>query len=293
MTNNLYIPLQNRAVIAISGNDAETFLQGLITNDIKKVSKHKAIYALMLTPQGKFLYDFFILQIEDKYMLDCSLESLPQIIKKLSMYKLRSDVNIEDVSDKYEVVALIGDKVFEAVEHKNTGDVKQFCKGAAYIDPRTEKIFARAVIERENEYQSFKAYDFSEGEFEDYEFARINAIVPSGDSDLESEGSFPLDFGMNELNAIDYNKGCYVGQEVTARVHHKGTLRKKIYLLQTNDESPFPASETEIKIADEKAGKRLSATKNVALAILKQEIVEKNKKMCIICDTEITIKDSI
>lgn len=290
MTNNLYIPLENRSVFTVSGADAENFLQGLITNDIKKASEHKAIYALMLTPQGKFLYDFFILKINGKFFVDCATEKLAAIIKKFSMYKLRSDVVIEDVSNKYEIVALIGDGVFDAVEHKNAGDVKQFCKGAAYIDPRSDKIYARSFIEKENDYQSFKAYNFEKGTSEQHEEVRINSCIPSGDYDMQSEKSFPLDFAIDKLNGIDYQKGCYVGQEVTARVHHRGKVRKKLYLIE--GKSSLPAHGNDVLAGSSKAGIILSSCDNIGLALLQTETVEKENNMYKVNDTEVMIRNN-
>jgi folate-binding Fe-S cluster repair protein YgfZ len=105
MTNNLYIPLKERAVLKLTGGDVIQFLQGLVTNDVTKTDNGYVVYALMLTPQGKFLYDFFIAKMEGFYLIDCKKENLPEIIKKFKMYKLRSDVQIEDVSNKYEVVS--------------------------------------------------------------------------------------------------------------------------------------------------------------------------------------------
>ncbi|MDA0780769.1 MAG: hypothetical protein PQ612_06510 [Rickettsiales bacterium] len=288
MTNNLYIPLTKRATIQISGKDSKQFLQGLITNDINKVNDDKVIYALMLTPQGKFLYDFFIAHREGAYLLDCQKELLPQIIKKLSMYKLRSDVQIEDVSQKYEIAALLGDKVFEVMEGREN-NVRQFCKGVAYIDPRNDKIFARSFIEIDNDYQSFEAFDFQLGAFVDYEYARINACVPEGGADLESGGAFPHDFGMDSLNAVDYNKGCYVGQEVTARVHHKGNIRKRLYVVESNEENKLSSGQ-EVKSGDEKIGQVFSTIKNVALAVLIQEKVEKNNFVCNVNEMKIKVR---
>lgn len=274
MTNNLYIPLKHRAVIAISGADSEKFLQGLITNDIKK-AESSAIYALMLTPQGKFLYEFFIVKKDDEYLIDCSAADKDEILKKLKMYKLRSDVILTDLSDKYESVAIIGDGVFDAIgdaPHK-AGSTKPFCKGVAYIDPRSEKLFGRSFIEIENEYQSFKAYEFSEGFIDDYEQARIEAGIADGDNDMEKEGSFPLDFAMNDIGAIDYKKGCYVGQEVTTRVHHRGKIRKRPYMVTAD--SPLPPKGTEVTSNGEKIGIMLSSNKNIGLALLQSEKVAK------------------
>jgi folate-binding protein YgfZ len=290
MTNNLYIPLENRGVLAISGCDAATFLQGLITNDINKVNPDRAIYALMLTPQGKFLYDFFIFMMDNKYILDCNSDKLAEISKKLSMYKLRSDVKIENLSEQYEVVALLGEKAIQMIGY-DAGTVKTFGNSIVYIDPRGEKIYARAIIERENNYQLFEESGFAQGTFEAYENARINAGVPSGNVDMSTEGPFPLFFNMNELNAIDYKKGCYVGQEVTARMHHRGNIRKKLYVIESASNSPFPAAGAEIKAGDESIGKLLSSTNSAALCILLRERVEKEKYVYKVNDLEITIRE--
>jgi folate-binding protein YgfZ len=288
MTNNLYIPLKERAVLKLTGGDVIQFLQGLVTNDVTKTDNGYVVYALMLTPQGKFLYDFFIAKMEGFYLIDCKKENLPEIIKKFKMYKLRSDVQIEDVSNKYEVVSLIGDKVFELIGGEQI-KIRPFCKGLAYIDPRNDNLFARSFIEIENNYQSFKAFDFNEGQIEDYNFARINAGVPEGGVDLLSQQSFPHDFGMNNLNAIDYNKGCYVGQEVTARVYHKGKNRKKLYVLDSQGQGDIDSNQ-EVRVLDEKVGTTLSATNNVALAVLFHEKVENNDYMCNINGMKIKVR---
>lgn len=289
MTNNLYVSLKNRSVFTVSGVDATKFLQGLITNDINKVDEKNVIYALMLTPQGKFLYDFFIAKFNGEYLVDCDKLQLPAIIKKLSMYKLRSDVKITDASDKFEVVALIGDKVFDVIKNETDGDTRPFCKGVAYIDPRTPKVFARSFIERENNYQSFKAFEFEAGEFNNYEDIRINSCIPTGNADMMPESSFPHDFAMDELNAIDYKKGCYVGQEVTARVHHKGSVNKKLYVVSSLKNEKLPEIGSEILAGDKKAGVLLSAYNKTALALLNKDMVEKENCTYKVNDIEITI----
>jgi len=290
ITNNLYIPLKNRSVIEISGSDSKKFMQGLITNDINKVDENSAIYALMLTPQGKFLYDFFIAEKEGILLVDCNKEDLPNIIKKLKMYRLRSDVVIEDASEKYEVASLVGAKVFEVIEGKDSS-VRQFCKGVAFLDSRVSDMYARSFIEIDNNYQSFEAFDFKKGTMYDYEDIRINAGVPKGSLDMVSQQSFPHEFGMDKLNAIDYNKGCYVGQEVTARVHHKSKARKGLYVVEADSDGwGFPEMGTDVKIGDEKIGTLLSSTANIALAILMQEKVEKNNFTCNVNEMELKVR---
>jgi len=288
MTQNLYIPLNNRAVISITGADKKTFLQGIITNDINKLDEKNSIYALMLTPQGKFLYDFFISEREDLIFIDCAADKISEIRKKLSLYKLRSDVKIEDASETYEVVALIGDGVYKAVEDSTAGYTRKFCKGVAYIDPRSKNMFARSVIERENNYQSFIAYEFEKGELTAYEDVRIGEKIPEGGVDIIYGQDFPLDFGLDKIGAIDYKKGCYVGQEVTARVYHRGKIRKQLYLAKCPSALPFGADVTSDEI---KIGKTLSSTKTHIILLLNQEKVANLKNSCKVSDTDITLLD--
>src|SRR5262245_8080778 len=146
MPNNLYIPLENRSIISISGSDNGKFLQGLITNDIKKCNEQRTIYALMLTPQGKFLYDFFISKLDEQFLLDCNTAQLAEIIKKLQMYKLRSNVVIEDRSNEYEVISIIGTKVFKNLGSMEPGYTKKLPEGIIYIDPRSTNLYARVIL---------------------------------------------------------------------------------------------------------------------------------------------------
>lgn len=290
MANNIYISLANRSVIKISGADSQKFLQGLITNDINKVTENNAIYALMLTPQGKFLYDFFICHRAGEFLIDCNVEKLPEIIKKLGMYKLRSDVKIEDASEKYKVYSVIGDKVFDII-NKNLGQANEFKEGILYIDPRSTKTYGRAIIDTNTDYSEFfEGLGFTQGEFTDYEFARINACVPEGNLDLLPEKSFPHDFAMDSLNAIDYKKGCYVGQEVTARVHYKGTGRKKLYVVDAASESVLPEFNSDIISGEEKIGVLLSSNNNVGLATLIIESVEKYNFQCSVNDIKLIVR---
>lgn len=275
MTKNLYIPLPHRTAIRISGSDRATFLQGLISNNIEKASDTQAIYALMLTPQGKFLYDFFIVTQDESHLLDIPAAHKDTILKKLKMYKLRSDVIIEDLSDTHECSALLGENVWAEIEEKTAGLIHGFCKGVAYSDPRSTKLFARSFIEKENHYQSFEAKEFSKGNIEDYERLRITAAIPSADEDMISEKSFPLDFGFDKLGAIDFNKGCYVGQEVTARMHHRSDLKKALYQVKTDTASSLPASGSAVTADGHKLGELRSSVGHIGLALLRKEEVDK------------------
>jgi folate-binding protein YgfZ len=232
---NKYIPLEDRSVISISGNDAEQMLQGVITNDIKKTSHNYAIYSLLLTPQGKYLFDFFILKNHETsgYLIDISTSQKEGFLKKLKMYKLRSKAEIQDVSSDLSIAALIGEKVFDKIEKPEPGKIERFCEGSAYIDPRSKKMYARAYIKKENNYKAFEAQEFSPGGVEEYHKLRVENKVAEGAYDMSQEKSFPMHFAMKDLNAIDFEKGCYVGQEVTARMNYRGNIKKTVYKIKS------------------------------------------------------------
>jgi tRNA-modifying protein YgfZ len=205
--------LKERAVIAIGGEDAEQFLQGLISNDITKAGAEQWLYALMLTPQGKLLWDMFITIADNRYLVDVSRAQLAEALKKFKMYKLRAKVAIEDISADYMVV-VSPDTVMGLM-----------------IDPRKSELGYRGVV-------ATNAAIAEAGS--EYHLQRIMLKVVDMDCDLSPATFFPLELGMNELHAIDYNKGCYVGQEVTARTHHRGVVRKEVISVDLADESTIP-----------------------------------------------------
>lgn len=219
-----FVVLKNRAVISISGEDRKVFLQGLITGDVNKVSENQAIYALMLSPQGRFLYDFFIVEDKDRLLVDCCLDRVEEIIKKLSFYKLRLKVEMK----KEEELLVVSGKLLVG-------------GGVSFVDPRNAELGYRAIIARgfcdaviqngDEQSELLCQGDVSSCSDDEYNFRRINLKIPD-DSDLTFEKSFPLEFGFDDLNAIDYKKGCYVGQEITARTHYKGVIRKKVFLIE-------------------------------------------------------------
>lgn len=238
--------LEKKSVIKITGQDALVFLQGLITNDIKNASKDTLIYALMLTPQGKFLYDFFIQKIEDGYLLEIPKTYQEEIVKKLNFYKLKAKVEIAKTTLK----------VFVIWENDTFG----------LKDPRG--IFFRLYS------QQFPKD--TKGSYQEYNLLRIKNTIVCGQEDLISGQSFPLQFNMNEMNAIDYLKGCYVGQEVTARSHHRGKIKKQIKTIISDGifEEKLPLNQNNIEI-----GQITSFEKNFALAQIDVEALKQEEKI--------------
>ncbi len=195
------IQLSDRAIIEISGSDRKKFLQGLITNDINKTSENNLIYACMLNAQGRFLYDFFIFEQSEKLLLDCYAPRRDEILQKFGFYKLRSQVTIKKNDEL---------KVFSTL------------KKSQFNDPRNNALGFRLYAKEETATDTINSYHF----------IRITNKIPESEYDLTYEKSFIAEFNFDNLNAIDYNKGCYVGQEPTARIHHLGEVRKEIIYLK-------------------------------------------------------------
>lgn len=241
--------LSNRSVIKVTGKDAEPFLQGLISNDINKCSNESLLYSMLLSPQGRFLYDFFILKIEGGFLLDCPKKYVLEIISKLSLYKLRQEIDIVNLSQTHKV--FVSDKQLDGF----------------LIDPRCSEMGYRIISSK----------DFSsETKVAEYEELRIKKLIPDADKDFVYNKSFPLEFGANELNAIDYKKGCYVGQEVTARTNYRGVVRKKLYRFEANTDVK---SGSEIHASGEKIGVALGMEGNFGLCLLNIEDYEKHVVM--------------
>ena len=201
-----FIKLKNRGLIHLEGSDRHDFLQNLVTNDISLLTTDQSVYACLLTPQGKFLHDFFILEGDGFTLLDCEGGARAQdLYSRLNMYRLRKDVqiSIEEQNDVY------------AVFNADTG----------LPDPRHQAMGRR----------SFEKPDLPEAPFETWDALRISLTIPDGSRDLIPEKSTMAEGRMDTLNAVDYNKGCYVGQEVTARIHHKGLAKKQLRTFNTED----------------------------------------------------------
>ncbi len=228
------ILLSNRRVLQISGADAVSFLQGLCTNDVEKLGAEKALWAVMLTPQGKYFCDFFLYAGMGSIMLDCPEGRVDDLVKKLNMYKLRADVQIE------------------ATELKVYAVEKEW--GAA--DPRSEKIYDRVITN--------DALD--EGKLEDYAAHLIEHGVPDS-TDFVVDKTFPMHYRLEALNGVSFEKGCYVGQENTARMKFKGGVRKTLFKVEG---AALPALGEKI----EGLGVMLSSVGGKGLAVLDIAAVE-------------------
>jgi folate-binding protein YgfZ len=270
MKIKVHVPLADRGVVAISGEAARAFLQALITNDIQRVSPTCAIYAALLTPQGKFLHDFFIIEHKDRLLLDCKLDRIPDLIKRLIMYRLRAKVDIADESGKWEVgVMLAGD---EAGEPQPAGTAKTRFDGVSYTDPRHAGMGERTIrlIDADDSFPTDTVQ--LEKNRATYDALRISLGIPDTGRDLMAEKSMPLESGFDELHGVDFEKGCYVGQEVTTRMKHRNLVKKRLFPVLIDGET---APGAVIKCGDVEAGELRSAIKGRGIALLRLDLVAK------------------
>ncbi len=271
MTANRIIPLTDRGVLAIHGPETRSFLQGIITNDIAKVDRTRSIYAALLTPQGKFLFDFILHDDGgDGVLLEAQADRLGDLARRLTMYKLRSKAVIEDVSASMAVTALIGgDGPAAAKLYPGAGNAWRNGDTVACIDPRLAALGVRIV----HPAATPLARDgFAPGTLEDYQAHRLALAVPEGGSDVLVEKSFILESNFEELNAVDFNKGCYVGQELTARTKFRGTIRRRLFGVTAEGALPPPG--TPITAGSAEIGEMRSARDGIGIALIRTDRLE-------------------
>ena len=230
---NVYI-LEDRAILFVNGTDAKEFLQNLISNDINKVDESNSCFSSLLSPQGKFLFEFLIIKHKSGFFLDCEKEQIDELFRQLNIYKLRSKVEILNLSNEF-VVAAFSNEKFRTFENSKDieGHTIKYREDPILLDPRNKNLGARLIINLEKLYLSLKKLELKtskQKEYYDHSFKL--GILQQGTKKLQNK-VFSLEANFEELNAIDFKKGCYVGQENTARMKLKNKLRKKLLPIET------------------------------------------------------------
>ena len=225
---NVYI-LDDRAILYLNGEDTKEFLQNLISNDMNKVSETHTCFTSLLSPQGKFLYEFIIIKHKSGYLIDCEKSQADGLYKQLSTYKLRSKVEILNLSNEFVVAAFSYEKflTFDKVQDKSGFTIK-YREDPIFLDPRNKQLGARLIINLEKLYLSLKKLNLHDANLcEYYSFSHKLGIVPKDLNKLQNK-LFGIECNYEELNGIDFKKGCYVGQENTARIKLKNKLSKRL-----------------------------------------------------------------
>ena len=236
MKKDQIILLEDRGLISITGDDAKNFLQNIITNDIEKVNNSCSIFSALFTPQGKYLFEFFLIQSKDGYLLDCDSKATNEIISYLTKYKLRSKVQIEDQSNEY-IIGIISLEKFNEIqksENKQT-DTIEYRNSSIFIDSRNKKLGARILSTLEKLHLTIKKLELKITKPEIYfKEAHILGIPIKGVESLKDQ-LFGLEANFEELNAVDFKKGCYIGQENTARMKLKNKLRRRLLPISSTE----------------------------------------------------------
>jgi len=230
---NVYI-LDDRAILYVNGEDAKEFLQNLISNNINKVTDANSCFTSLLSPQGKFLYEFFIIKHKSGYIIDCEKPQVDGLFKQLSIYKLRSKVEILNLSNEFVVAAFGYEKFLTFDEAQDiSGFTLKYREDPIFLDPRHKKLGARLIINLEKLYLSLKKLGLKDSKLKDYySFSHKLGIVPKDLNKLQNK-LFGIECNYEELNGIDFKKGCYVGQENTARIKLKNKLSKRLLPINT------------------------------------------------------------
>ena len=226
---NVYI-LNDRAILYINGEDAKDFLQNLISNDIRKVSDTNSCFTSLLTPQGKFLFEFIVIKHKSGFLIDCEKSQVDGLFKQLNIYKLRSQIEILNLSNEFVVAAFSHEKFLTFDNSKNqAGFTLKYREDPIFLDPRNKDLGARLIINLEKLYLSLKKLDLHDADINEYySLSHKLGIVPKDLNKLQNK-LFGIECNFEELNGIDFKKGCYVGQENTARIKLKNKLSKRLF----------------------------------------------------------------
>ena len=225
---NVYI-LEDRGLLYVSGEDCKEFLQNIVTNNINNVDEKNSCYSALLTPQGKYLYDFNILKHKSGYLLDCEKKNIDKLFKQLNLYKLRSKVEILNLSNEF-VIAVISKERFLDMENSssNAGSTIKFRGDSIFLDPRNIELGARIVTNLEKLYLSLKKLGLQSADKNEYYKLSHEIGIPQNNTEKLQNKLFGIECNFDELNAIDFKKGCYIGQENTARIKLKDKLNKRL-----------------------------------------------------------------
>ena len=227
-TKKVYI-LEDRGILYINGTEAKEFLQNMISNDINKVNENNSCFASLLSPQGKFLFAFIIAKHKSGYFVDCEKTQVDELYKQLSVYKLRSKVEIMNLSNEFVVAAFNREKFLKFEGAKDIpGNTIKYREDCILLDPRNKNLGARLIINLEKLYLSLKKLELRDSSVNEYyQLSHELGIAQKNMNKLQNK-LFGIECNFEELNGIDFKKGCYVGQENTARIKLKNKLSKRL-----------------------------------------------------------------
>lgn len=272
MSENSYAILSDRGILSITGEDRVAFLQNLVSNDVARTESGRAVYAALLSPQGKYLFDFLIAAHGDALLLDGEKARLGDLVKRLSIFKLRAKIALAEAGDDLAVAALFGPDALTALGLSSPGEVRPLGDGVVFADPRLADLGARAILPARQIPPLLEELGFSPTLEDDYHHHRLSLGVPDASRDITPDKGLLLEHNLDDLDGVDFTKGCYIGQEVTTRSKHRGQVRKRLFIV--HGDSPLPAGGASVLSGDRAAGEIKSAVDCVGLALLRVDRVE-------------------
>ncbi len=273
MSEVMQIGLDCRGVLGISGPDAREFLQSIVTNNVHNVDRARSIYAALLSAQGKYMFDFIIADDgSGGFLFDTHRDRLGDLAASLDLYKLRAKVTITDRSDEIGVTALVGSSSADLARLTPfSGNSWRNHTTVYLVDPRLADLGVRCLHPANED--PFSSCTTVQGSMEDYQQHRIVHAVPEGGSDIIVNSSFALESNFEELNAIDFEKGCYVGQELTARTKFRGTVRRRLFGIEAQA-SNLPESGTAITANGIEIGTLRSSVGSRGIGLIRKDRLE-------------------
>ena len=273
MTDRFYAPADPaRGLLLLTGEDRSSFLQGLVSNDVRKLGPTQAIWAALLTPQGKYLHDFFIAAEGDGWLIDGEGARIADLKRRLGMYKLRAKIALEDVSDRFEVLQAWGVDAGAPFDLAAPGQTAGRDGAVAFLDPRPADLGLRLIAPAGTGAAMLEALGYAPGALADWDLRRLGQGVPDGSRDMVLEKAILLENGFDELQGVAWDKGCYVGQELTARTKYRGLIKKR--LMPVAVDGPLPAPGTLILRDGQEAGEMRSGRDGLALALVRLDALE-------------------
>jgi len=277
MAQPKFVILEDRGILAVAGPDRRSFLQGLVSNDVARVGADRAIYAALLTPQGKYLHDFVMVEKDDAIWLDAEAARLADLKRRLSVYRQRAKVELAECPE-LAVAAAFGAGVLEMLGVAGgVGIARPMADGVVFADPRLVALGARVLLPREVTGSTLAGLGLSLANVEEWDRHRLALGIPDGSRDLVLDKSILLEAGFDELHGVDWQKGCYVGQELTARTKYRGLIKRRLFPVRIDGAVP-PAGT--VVVADGKeAGEMRSAQDGIGLALLRLDAVSQGRPL--------------
>lgn len=263
-----YALLPNRRLLFLTGEDTVSFLQGVITNDVSRLDDGQMLYTALLSPQGKFLHDFFISRWRGGYWIDCEASRTDDLLKRLMLYRLRASVTMEPAAADLGVGVLWG----------QSPSVLENPDMLVTPDPRLSQMGMRAIGSRAAIEQWCQQQGMMQADAKAYDEWRISKGVPDGAQDMIMDKSLIMEFGFEQLHGVDFKKGCYVGQEVTARSKFRAHLKKCLHVVQS-ESGLLPPPGTEIRAGEMELGQMCSSSGYSGLALLRTQELDKTHDM--------------